>query len=167
VGFKHFVGNGCGKVRRKCRSWACNLVSRGCSCVVVAHDLDWNDEPTLRAELESAVKSAQARAYVVLIPVREIESWLMCDADALQAAFRGRKRPRLPADPELLSDPKKELERLVWLTFRKQFLNTIHNAAIAKHIEPARLSPSNSFAPYPRFLHALRGRPPHRRRRKQ
>jgi hypothetical protein len=30
IGFKHFVGHGCGKLRRKCRAWACNLVRQGC-----------------------------------------------------------------------------------------------------------------------------------------
>ena len=33
VGFKRFVGNGCGKLRRKCEAWARNLVQQGCSSI--------------------------------------------------------------------------------------------------------------------------------------
>ncbi len=42
--FKKFIGHGCGKLHRKCTAWAENLLLRGCSHLVVIHDLDNNDE---------------------------------------------------------------------------------------------------------------------------
>jgi hypothetical protein len=40
IGFRQFVGDGCGKLRRKCGAWAEILARQGCSWLVVVHDLD-------------------------------------------------------------------------------------------------------------------------------
>ena len=77
IGFRRFVGHGCGKFKRKCGAWARILVQGGCPWVAVLHDLDANDERRLRAELTAAIAPAGARASVVLIPRREIEAWLL------------------------------------------------------------------------------------------
>ena len=53
------------------------------------HDLDTNEEQTLRRELAQSLAEIPASATVVLIPVHEIESWLMYDANAIRAAFKG------------------------------------------------------------------------------
>jgi len=160
VAFKRFVGDGCGKLRRKCAAWATNLVRQGCRWVAVVHDLDTNEEESLRNTLTAAVDAANAEAAVVVIPRREIEAWLLYDASAIANAFGEVKRPRLPGDPEMLTDPKRHLEQLVWRTYRKRYLNTVHNAKIALHIDVSHLRRSNSFARYPVFsatiINALR-----------
>jgi Domain of unknown function (DUF4276) len=152
IGFKRFVGNGCGKLRRKCGAWAKILVDQGCHCIAVAHDLDTNNEAQLRAELETAVAPAKAQASVVLIPRREIEAWLLYDAEAIAKAFREHKRPALPGNPEALGDPKKHLRNLVRAKYGKRYLHTVHNVLIAKHINVARLAGSHSFAPHLNFV---------------
>ena len=48
---KSFVGNGCGKLRQKCDSWAENLIKSGCGHVFIFHDLDRNDANKLRKSL--------------------------------------------------------------------------------------------------------------------
>ena len=40
---------------------------------------------------------------------REIEAWLLYDGWAIAAAFRENQRPKLPGNPENISDPKKYL----------------------------------------------------------
>ena len=152
IGFKRFVGHGCGKLRRKCRAWADNLVRQGCPWIVVVHDLDEYNENELRAELSGAVADVRAQATVVLIPRREIEAWLLYDSEAIALAFNERKRPRLPHDPELLPDPKGFLGKLVYREYSKEYLNTKHNELIAKHVNVSRLRRSRSFAPHPRFV---------------
>jgi hypothetical protein len=151
VGFSRFVGDGCGKLRRKCGAWARNLVQQGCPWIVVVHDLDVYNEQQLRADLTRAIAPAQAKDSVVLIPKREIEAWLLYDALAIATAFREKKRPRLPGHPESLSDPKKHLRDLVRKLYRKEYLNTIHNPKIAKHIDVTFLKRSGSFAPHIAF----------------
>lgn len=152
VGFKRFVGDGCGKLRRKCGAWARNLVQQGCPWIVVVHDLDVYDEQQLRAALTAAVAPAAAKASVVLIPKREIEAWLLYDGPAIAAAFRQQQAPRLPGNPESLRDPKKHLEDLIWRRYGKDYLNTGHNALIAHHINVQNLRRAGSFTSHFAFV---------------
>jgi hypothetical protein len=133
-----------------------NLVRQGCRWIAVVHDLDTNTEAELRARLTAAVATANAEAHVVVIPKREIEAWLLYDRTAIAAVFQEGRYPRLPGNPELLRDPKKHLRDLVWTTYRKDYLNTLHNPKIAKNIDLAHLDRCRSFAPYPVFSAAVR-----------
>jgi len=156
VGFRSFVGNGCGKLRRKCGAWAVNLVGGGCPCIVVVHDLDEYDASALRTQLSAAIAPARARFSVVLIPKREIEAWLLYDMGAIAKAFRETKTARLHGNPENLRDPKGTLEDLVWKAYRKSYVNTVHNPQIAKHINITQLNTCKSFAPHPDFVAQLK-----------
>jgi hypothetical protein len=156
IGFNRFVGHGCGKLRRKCGAWARTLVQQGCPWIVVVHDLDVHDERELHAQLTEAIAPAGAKASVVLIPKREIEAWLLYDGEAIAAAFNQDQQPRLPGNPESLLHPKKHLRDLIWKKYRKEYLNTIHNARIAKRIDVSLLTRAGSFAPHPVFTAAVR-----------
>jgi hypothetical protein len=156
VGFSRFVGHGCGKLRRKCGAWARTLVRQGCPWITVVHDLDVHDERRLRTELSEAIAPARAEASVILIPRRAIEAWLLYDGRAIAEAFNEDQPPRLPGDPESLSDPKQHLRRLIRKKYRKDYVNTIHNALIAKHIDLSLLRRSSSFAPHPPFAATIR-----------
>lgn len=155
VGFKFFVGQGSGKLRRKCCAWARILVEQGCPWIAVAHDLDAYDETSLRAELGGAISASGARVSVVLIPRREIEAWLLYDGEAIARAFGVRSVPRLPGDPEALADPKGFMRDLVRRRYGKQYLHTVHNRLIAEQINVSRLAGSRSFAPHPKFVRAV------------
>lgn len=152
IGFKRFVGKGCGKLRKKCRAWADNLARQGCPWIVVVHDLDQYNETELRAQLNSAIADVRASAILILIPRREIESWLLYDSNAIACAFNERLKPRLPHDPEMLTDPKSYLKNLVYREYDKEYLNTRHNELIAKNINIQRLQRSKSFSPHPPFV---------------
>jgi uncharacterized protein DUF4276 len=156
VGFKRFVGGGCGKLRRKCGAWAKSLVQQGCSYIIVVHDLDIQDERTLRRELTGALAPARAKASVVLIPKHEIEAWLLYDGQAIAAVFRQSKLLRLPGNPESLGDPKNYLRDLVWKFYQKEYLNTVHNGMIAHEIRAVRLRGCGSFAPHFTFVELLK-----------
>lgn len=156
IGFSRFVGNGCGKLRRKCGAWARILVHQGCPWIAVVHDLDLYNEQRLRAQLTKAIAPARTEASVVLIPKRTIESWLLYDGSAIAAAFNESQKPRVPGDPESLTDPKKYLRDLIRKKYRKEYLNTIHNVLIAKSINTSLLRKSNSFAPHTVFTAQVR-----------
>ncbi len=150
--FKQFVGHGCGKLRRKCSAWAEDLLRRGCTEVVVMHDLDENDETGLRRELTEAIKNIGCEAYVILIPVHELEAWLLADAVAIQKVFGLAKLPRIPARPETVLHPKEKLRDIVWQGSRKRYVNTIHNRKIAAASRISMLTVCPSFSAYPRFV---------------
>jgi hypothetical protein len=156
IKFIRFIGHGCGKLRRKCRAWAEHLVGQGCLWIAVVHDLDLNNEQQLRAQLTNAIAEVRAKATVVLIPRRKIEAWLLFDAHAIATAFNERRCLRLPGNPEALPDPKRSLRELIWRFYQKDYLSTIHNELIAKHIDVLQLRRSESFSPHPIFASEIR-----------
>lgn len=147
---KKFVGHGCGTLRRKCNAWAKNLLRRGCTCLVIIHDLDDNVETELRQELEELLADVQCGNMLVLIPVREIEAWLLTDANALKSVFNMSRLPKLPGDPESLPDPKRTLRDIVRKMTNKQYANTIHNKKIAESIAISKMKKCHSFRPFPK-----------------
>jgi len=153
--FSKFIGHGCGKLRRKCRPWAKNLIARGCSHLVVLHDLDSRDESSLRKELLGSIANLPFSGHVIIIPVHEIEAWLLCDALALKTAFNMRRTPRVPARPERIQSPKEHLRDLVWRSCQKRYVNTIHNGKIARFVRLESLEACPSFTPYPQFVVSL------------
>ena len=150
--FKKFVGRGNGKLRRKCSVWAKNLLERGCTYLVVLHDLDGNNESQLRTNLTNCVQSVKFKAHVILIPVQEIEAWLLADAKALKDVFHMVKLPKLPRNPEGIRRPKEKLRDIIWKTTKKYYGNTIHNKKIAAACQIHKLNICRSFRPYPKFI---------------
>ena len=141
--FKKFVGHGCAKLRKKCSVWASNLLTRGCSHLIVIHDLDTADLNALHEELSAAIAHANFEASLILIPIREIESWLLTDPEAIATVFKLRKAPKLP---------KKKLAQIVWASGKKQYINSIHNAKIAKESRIQLVRKCKSFSPFPKFV---------------
>lgn len=150
--FKKFVGHGCGKLRKKCTAWAKDLMRRGCSHLVVIHDLDEFNESSLRTELTNSVHHINFDKYVILIPIKEIEAWLLTDATALKTVFNMSKLPNLPKSPELLQDPKQSLFEIVYKDVKKRYVNTIHNKNIAAEIRLSNMKNCRSFQPYTAFM---------------
>jgi len=150
--FKKFVGHGCGALRRKCTAWAVNLLRRGSTHLVVLHDLDTNDENQLRSELEHCVQDIGFDGYIILIPRREIEAWLLVDGKALKSVFSMSKIPKVPTNPEEIERPKEKLRDIVWKAAAKRYVNTIHNPKIAAESRISKILVCKSFRPYPQFI---------------
>lgn len=150
--FKKFVGHGCGTLRRKCSAWARILAAKGCSHLVVLHDLDDRRETELRATLEGSLETILSESRVILIPVQEIEAWLLTDAKALKEVFNMRRIPKVPTNPEAVDSPKEKLADIVWREARRRYVNTIHNKKIAAAARVSKVKTCVSFRPYPRFI---------------
>ncbi len=151
--FKKFIGHGCGTLRRKCNSWARNLLQRGCQHIVVLHDLDCYIESELRRNLRGKIEDIGFCGHIILIPRREIEAWLLVDADALAFVFNMRDTPRIPARPEAIIDPKRKLKEIIKRSAKKSYVNTVHNKRIASAIDIEKLKIiCPSFERYPMFV---------------
>jgi hypothetical protein len=155
--FARFVGHGCGALRRKCRAWAENLVKRGCIGIVVLHDSDGGDEGKLRGSLEKQIKEVGVECWVVLIPIEEVEAWLLADPDAIKRVFNMRKTPKVPKRPETIKNPKEFLGVIVEKGSNAQYINTIHNKKIAAQQDIVTLERCPSFGRYPPFLASAGG----------
>ncbi len=147
---------GCSRIRAKCHGWAVNLADRGCTRLILLHDSDNNDPPKLRQELLVAISPLPIKLSVIIIPVREIEAWLLSDSDAVKATFGVKtKMPRIP-NPETLKRPKEFLRDLVWKLSpnRTRYINKIHNQKIAANCDISKLSKSPSYKLFDDFIRA-------------
>jgi len=151
---RHFAADGCGKLRNKCRAWAHQLHLKGCSVLLLIHDLDKRKLAQLRGDLIAALSPCPIAKHAIIIPIEEIEAWLMCDAKALKRVFSLKKSPNLPGNPEYLVSPKEKLESLIWRVSgkTKRYINTVHNAAIAKQATVSSLRKCPAFHEFERFV---------------
>jgi hypothetical protein len=151
---RKFVGHGCGKVRGKCRQWAQNLKEQNCSILILLHDLDDKVLRELQDNLFQTLNPCPIRKYVIVIPVKEIEAWLLSDEEAIRVAMNIRATISRIPNPETIMDPKKHLQHLVEIRSgkTKHYLNTVHNKKIAAELRVERLKRCESFLPLESFL---------------
>lgn len=149
---KKFVGNGCGKLRNKCGSWAVTLFQAGCHYVLIFHDLDRQDEASLRKLLLKKVPKEQFPNSLVVIPIEELEAWLLSDEVAVRDVFGLKKTPRRIEHCESVNSPKEHLRCLVWSLGRKRYLNTTHNKKISKNVTIENLRRCPSYKPLDEYI---------------
>jgi hypothetical protein len=123
--------------------------------VVVVHDLDKRDERELREFLERQLEYLREEQKLVLIPIEEIEAWLLCDPRALRDTFHMTRLPRLSASPERVRNPKELLGKIINGASKTHYVNTIHNKRIVGNLSLSMLTRCPSFKPYPRFLGSI------------
>jgi len=151
---KFFVGGGSGKIIDKCFAWAQNLRDQGCRYLVRVHDLDTATITNLRAALQSALNPSPITTHIIVIPVREIEAWLLADQDAITKAMKLKNLLNQVANPEAIQTPKEYLGRLVYARsgHTRRYVNTIHNPQIAAVCTLSKLRRCQSFVPLDQFI---------------
>ena len=74
------------------------------------------------------------------VAVREVEAWLMADADSL-ASFLSVVRNKIPAEPEQLDDPKTEMVNLARRSRRRAIRkDMVPRAGSGRSVGPAYAS---------------------------
>jgi hypothetical protein len=151
---KSFVGHGCGKIRGKCCQWADVLHSKGCSRLLLLHDLDQSSLQQLRFQLEQRLLHCKITRNIVVIPIREIEAWLLSDTHAIQTAMNIQGKINSIPNPEGIDDPKRKLGEIIYLNSgkTKRYINTAHNWKIAAEIDISEVRKCSSFLPLERFI---------------
>lgn len=137
-----FVGEGCGRILGKCRGWAMQLRDRGCRYLIIIHDLDERNRDRLEDDIRKALAPSPLSNNAVVIPVKEMEAWLLADEKAIHKAMKLKKRLKQISNPEAINDPKKKLGEIVsmYSDHRSIYLNTVDNKKIAKECSISRLS---------------------------
>ncbi|MET0107227.1 MAG: DUF4276 family protein, partial [Sedimenticola sp.] len=149
---KKFVGNGCGKLRSKCGSWASMLSKLGCEHIMIFHDRDRNDEKDIRHIIETKVCKVDYPNSIIVIPVEELEAWLLADAKAIKVAFNLKKAPKKIGNCEAIESPKEFLRDVVWNIGKKRYLNTMHNKKIAEHSNISNFLRCKSYRPFDKYV---------------
>lgn len=104
--------------------------------------------------LEGALRPSPILNHVIVIPIREIEAWLLADEKAIEKAIRLEIPIARVKSPESIQDPKRKLEEIIWRNSRKSkhYLNTADNRKIALECDPENLKRCDSFVPFHAFV---------------
>lgn len=151
---KHFVGQGCGKLKSKCQAWAVNLQKSGCEHIFIFHDLDRNNESHLRKELKDKLSSPETPPTLIVIPTEELEAWLLSDLDAIKLTFSipAREMTKKIPHAETIKSPKEFLQKLVHQNSKKIYMNTTHNKIIAANTKLDSLLSCKSYIPFDDYM---------------
>ena len=149
---KSFVGNGCGKLKQKCDSWVAHLVGSGCDYVFIFLDLDRNNFSELKKALEGKVSPKSYPQSLIVIPVEELEAWLLADGAAIKSAFSLEKAPKYINNSESIPSPKEYIAKIVYEIGKKRYLNTVHNKKISEHVTLENLRRCASFSGFDKYV---------------
>jgi hypothetical protein len=148
------VGGGCGHIVGKCRVWAQTLLDQGCRYLLLVHDLDTRLLNQLRSQLTAALSPSPINPYLIVIPVREIEAWLLADHAAITRAMNLHETLKKVSNPEAIQRPKEYLADLVYRKSRKRrrYVNAVDNVKIAELCRTDNLRRCGSFIPFCDFV---------------
>jgi len=151
---RKFVGFGCGKIKRECNRWARNLKEQNCTLLVLLHDLDKNNYTDLQSNLIGALSPSPIKNNIIVIPIKEVEAWLLSDEDAIRAVMNLRTKVSRVPNPENIDNPKEYLGRLIEQKSggTKHYLNTVHNKKLASMVRLQSLERCKSFLHLEKFL---------------
>jgi hypothetical protein len=137
VSTAHFTGKGCGPLKKKTPGWCKDLAHKGCTKILLVHDLDRNDAKALRTTLEAILEKSTASTQAVVIPAEELEAWLLSDVSAITSALNLQKELKAVHHPETIPSPKEYIRDKVWLLSNKTtaYVNSVHNKLIAERLD--------------------------------
>ncbi|GFO64114.1 DUF4276 family protein [Geomonas paludis] len=158
IGFKKYVGNGCGKISRKANAWANMLKMQGCGAIILLHDLDRNNLTDLYDKIHKSFSPSPVKKFLISIPVEELEAWLLADEAAFNSVFNISRTNYLPQHPESIKSPKEFIRDTVRKeTNRKvDYINTKHNSKLAERIDINMINTKcTSFQSFKSFVDAI------------
>ena len=146
---------GCGEMLRKGVAQLCAFADLGCTRFIICHDADGPDpaERFHRVNQELVRPAGIAGRCCVVIPVQELEAWILADIQAVTNVFASW-HPESVANPESIQSPKEHLERLSRaLNLRPRYSHATHNERVAKYLDLAMVKRKcPSFRPLQEFV---------------
>lgn len=146
---------GCGNLLRKGARRLEYHREQGRRRFIVCIDADGPDPRPRRDDLFARVlrPSRVADAAVAVVPVQELEAWLLADLSAVRHVITGW-RPADVTSPETIASPKEHLRRLSrGANARPRYVPTQHNERLAEYVDLSKVSRAcPSFRPLAAFV---------------
>jgi hypothetical protein len=114
-----------------------DLVERGVGKAIVCVDADGPTEDEVRARIEREIIAASGVQIpaVAIVPVQEVEAWILADIICVTKIFTSWQ-PREIQNPESIPSPKEHLERLSRdHRARPRFDSKVHNERLARFLD--------------------------------
>ena len=109
----------------------------GCTSFVISYDSDGQKPIERQKEAYNRIVKASGLNVpsVILVPVEEIEAWILADNKAVQSVIK-TWQPVEILHPETVSDPKEHLESITRGANRKaRYYHASHNPIVAQHLD--------------------------------
>src|SRR5487761_1360337 len=149
--------DGCAEMLRKgARDILAMWRARKARKFIVCHDADHTEPNEVRANVwQRSVEPSQLdHVCCIVIPVQEIEAWILADLDAVRQVIRKFPAKKPIPSPESVDDPKDRLERMSEDERGKRlYEHTRHNEKVAAHLDLALVrNKCPSYAPFEDFV---------------
>ena len=134
--------SGCAEMLRKGAKQFRLFRDLGCNRFIACHDADGpNPAPKHRLVAKAIVKpSGIDEECCIVVPVQELEAWILADIECASAIFTSWKPPAVP-NPERVPNPKEHLERLSGEgKSRPRYSHATHNQRMAKYLDLKKVS---------------------------
>ncbi len=158
---KRYSAKGSAKLRRKCSAISSYWIAQSVTHIIICHDADTKNTQEcnrLQNDLRNKVSAVPNCDDVVciVIPVQELEAWLLADVEVLNNKFSGMAMRDIP-NPERISSPKEYIRRASrGRRLRPRYFNTVHNPELASDLNIDKvLAKCPAFGPFYRFVSAL------------
>ncbi len=133
---------GCAKMLRKGAKQLILFRNLDCTRFIVCYDADGPD-PKPKHELVKrriVAPSGIGGEVCIVIPVQELEAWLLADIECATKIFTSWKPEPIP-NPEQIPSPKEYLEKLSRDSRQKpRYSHATHNEKMAKYIDLEKVS---------------------------
>jgi len=126
-----------------------------CKRFVVCYDSDRASPAKRRQELIDRVigPSGLQGPFCALVPVQEIEAWILADLAAVTKIIKGWTPTKVIHHPETIADPKELLEKMSREFQKPRYAHAVHNPRIALHLDLEQvLQKCPSFEPLHRMV---------------
>jgi len=132
---------GCGEMLRKGGKQLKLFAKLGCNRLIVCYDAD-NEKQTNRYQevvkniiKKSGLTGLEKEIICIVIPVQEIEAWILADIEAVAHIFENW-HPKPISKPESIDSPKEYLEKLSRdAKKRPRYNHATHNEKVVQYLD--------------------------------
>ena len=128
--------NGCAPMLCKGARQLRLFLKLGCNRFIVCYDADQQNPQTRYQKVAQKVvkPSGLSQLMCILIPVQELEAWILADVGAGSNIFKKWNVNEI-ANPEGIASPKEHLEKISRRGSKPRYSHATHNEKIARYLD--------------------------------